>query len=213
MFTRMIILSLAIVSLVGCSSSPPNSTSSTSTDTTLAERKPEKPVEIQPEPQRETIEQQKASAQLKQSQQEYELLNQSMIARQKIIADYTTQSNKLDAELSDFNRQVNLYVMDNKMEVLCMGALGMSLDESNQYSKDVKNLATATSLGCGIGVISDGKFAGNVGKVFNQLVRADQQVKSLKQQLNEVRSKLNEETNTFEAEKSKSNALVSEIKR
>ena len=54
MFTRMIISSLAIVSLVGCSPSPPNSTSSTSTDSTLAERKPEKPVEIQPEPQKET---------------------------------------------------------------------------------------------------------------------------------------------------------------
>ena len=210
MLTRMIILSLSIVSLVGCSA--PTSTPSTSTSAESIVKTQAKLVESndRPEP---TIEQQKVSASLKQSQQEYELLTQSMSGRQKIIYDLTAQVNKVDTELSDFNNRVNLYMLENKTEVVCMGALGMSLDKSNQYSKGAKELAAATTIGCGIGVISDSKFAGNVGKVFKELVKANTHANSLKEQLSDVRSKLSQETDTLEAEKAKASTLVTDIKR
>jgi len=206
----MIILSLSIVSLVGCSA--PTSTPSTSTSAESIVKTQAKLVESndRPEP---TIEQQKVSASLKQSQQEYELLTQSMSGRQKIIYDLTAQVNKVDTELSDFNNRVNLYMLENKTEVVCMGALGMSLDKSNQYSKGAKELAAATTIGCGIGVISDSKFAGNVGKVFKELVKANTHANSLKEQLSDVRSKLSQETDTLEAEKAKASTLVTDIKR
>ena len=210
MLTRMIILSLSIVSLVGCSA--PTSTPSTSTSAESIVKTQAKLVESndRPEP---TIEQQKVSASLKQSQQEYELLTQSMSGRQKIIYDLTTQINKVDTELSDFNNRVNLYMLENKTEVVCMGALGMSLDKSNQYSKGAKELAAATTIVCGFGLVSDGKFAGNVGTVFNELVKANTRANSLKEQLSDVRSKLSQETDTLEAEKAKASTLVTDIKR
>ena len=210
MLTRMMILSLSIVSLVGCSS--PTSTPSVSTPAESPIKSQSKIVE-NTDRSEQTIEQQKVSASLKQSQQEYELLTQSMSGRQKTIYDLTTQVNKLDTELSDFNNRVNLYMLDNKAEVVCMGALGMSMDESNQYSKGAKDLAAATTIGCGVGVLSDGKFAGNVGKVFNELVKANTRANSLKQELSDVRSKLSQETNAFELEKTKADTLASDMKR
>ena len=159
------------------------------------------------------LEEQKNTAILQQRQQEYKLLTEKMSGQQERINELTGQADRLETELGDYNNKVKTYMLENKTEVACMGAFGMSLDKTNEYSKDAKDVAALVTLGCGMGVLSNGEFAGNVGKVFNALGKAGSHSNDLKTRLTDTRSSLTAETTALTEAQTQAQALAAEIKR
>ncbi len=206
MSIKIAFLALSTLLLVSCGSQSPSSESTSKSaapaavSTTTPDPKPD-------------LEQQKNAAILQQRQQEYSLLTEKMSGQQQRIKELTPQADRLEAELSDYNSRVKAYMLENKTEVACMGALGMSLDKTNEYSKDAKDVAALVTLGCGVGVLSNGEFAGNVGKVFNQLVKAGNHSNDLKTRITETRSRITAETTALSEDQTKAQALAAEIKR
>ena len=159
------------------------------------------------------LEEQKSAAILQQRLQEYKLLTEKMSGQQERIKELTGQADRLEKELGDYNSKVKTYMLENKMEVACMGAFGMSLDKNNEYSKDAKDVAALVTLGCGVGVLSNSEFAGNVGKVFNALGKAGSHSNDLKTRLTDTRSSLTAETTALTEAQTQAQALAAEIKR
>jgi TolA-binding protein len=209
MSIKIAFLALPTAFLVSCSfgspSETPTKSAATTPSTTVA-------AISTPDP-KPDLEQQKNSALVKQRQQEYELLSQKISGQQQRINELRPQADRLEAELSEYNSRVKAYMLENKTEVACMGALGMSLDKTNEYSKDAKDVAALVTLGCGVGVLSNSEFAGNVGKVFNQLVKAGNHSNDLKTRLTEIRSTLTTATTALNETETKAQALAEEMKR
>ncbi|MFM2433128.1 MAG: hypothetical protein RLZZ511_4342 [Cyanobacteriota bacterium] len=158
---------------------------------------------------------QKVMASLQQVQQQSELLTKQMSGRQETINQLSAEANDLERDLAAFKGKVQAYILEHKMEVACMGALGMSLDEGNQFSKDAKDAkdaAALVTLGCGMAVLSNGEFAGSVAKVFDQLVQAGSKGNEMMQRLQGVQASLAAEQGKLEQEQAKADALVTEIK-
>ena len=206
MSIKIAFLGLSTLLLVSCGSGTPSEPAARSVAlaTTTSASSPDTTSDL---------EQQKNASRLKQLQQQNDLLTQQMSGRQPIINDLKVQANRLETELSEYNAKVKAYMLDNKTEVACMGALGMSLDKTNEYSKDAKDVAALVTLGCGMGVLSNGEFAGNVGKVFNQLVKAGNHSTDLKTRLTDARSRLTTETTGFNEEQTKAQEVAAEMKR
>ena len=205
MSIKIAFLALSALLLVSCGSNPPSeptakSIASAAVSTTTPDPKP-------------NLEEQKNTAILQQRQREYELLTQRMSGQQKRINELTAQADRLEMELGDYNNKVKAYMLENKMEVACMGALGMSLDKTNEYSKDAKDVAAVAAVGCGVGMLSNGEFAGNVGKVFNILGKAGNHSSDLKTRLTDTRSRLTAETTALTEDQTKAQALAAEMKR
>lgn len=208
-------LALSTLLLVSCGSQSPSSESTSKTTTaptTVTTTTPAAVTTTTPDP-KPDLEQQRTAAILQQRQQEYSLLTEKMSGQQQRIKELTGQADRLDAELSEFNNKVKAYMLENKTEVACMGAFGMSLDKTNEYSKDAKDVAALVTLGCGVGVLSNGEFAGNVGKVFNQLVKAGTHSNDLKMRLTDTRSRLTAETTALNESQTQAQTLATEIKR
>ena len=159
------------------------------------------------------LEEQKNTAILQQRQQEYKLLTEKMSGQQERINELTGQADRLETELGDYNNKVKTYMLENKTEVACMGAFGMSLDKTNEYSKDAKDVAALVTLGCGMGVLSNGEFAGNVGKVFNALGKAGSHSNDLKTRITDTRSRLTAETTALTEAQTQAQTLAAEMKR
>jgi septal ring factor EnvC (AmiA/AmiB activator) len=148
MSIKIAFLALSTLLLVSCGSNTPSETTAKSVAPAAVTSST-----ITPDP-KPDLEQQKNAAILKQHQQDYDLLNTKMRGQQERINELTTQADRLDTELSEYNNKVKAYMLENKTEVACMGAFGMSLDKTNEYSKDAKDVAALVTLGCGMGVLS-----------------------------------------------------------
>jgi hypothetical protein len=206
MSVKITFVGLSTLFLISCGAGTPSEPTASPTTPATAASQPS------PDPQA-NLEQQKIATRLKQLQQESDLLTQKMSGQQQVINDLTIQANRLETEFSEYNDKVKAYMLANKMEVACMGAFGMSLDKTNEYSKDAKDVAALVTLGCGVGVLSNGEFAGNVGKVFNQLVEAGNHSSDMKKRLTDTRSRLTTETTAFNEEQTKAQELAEEMKR
>ena len=202
---KIAFLALSALLLVSCGSD-------SSSQTTAKAIAPVAVSTITPDP-KPNLEEQKSAAILQQRQQEYKLLSEKMSGQQERIKELTVQGDRLEKELGDYNSKVKAYMLENKMEVACMGAFGMSLDKNNEYSKDAKDVAALVTLGCGVGVLSNGEFAGNVGKVFNALGKAGSHSNDLKTRLTDTRSSFTAETAALTEAQTKAQALAAEMKR
>ncbi|MEB3295561.1 MAG: hypothetical protein VKJ24_20600 [Synechococcales bacterium] len=163
-------------------------------------------------PSKADVRRQQAIASLQQVQQKSELLTQQMSGRQQTINQLLAEATHLEQELATFKGKVKEYILQHKMEVACMGALGMSLDESNQFSQDAKDAAALVTLGCGIAAVSNGEFAGSVAQVFDQLVQAGSRGNDMTQRLQQVQTILVAEQEKLGQEQAKAQDLEIEMK-
>ena len=129
MLRKTLILGVCFVTLIGCSTpTPSNSDNIQATQEQAASSA-------------ETIQENKiqiAISNIKQLEQQSNLLSQKMIGRQQKISNLELKKNDLEADIRAYNQKVQSFILQNKDAVACMGAANASLDESNQYSQDVK---------------------------------------------------------------------------
>jgi len=129
-----------------------------------------------------------------------DLLSQRMVGRQQKISNLELQDNQLKSELETHNRNVRAFIMKHQAAVACMRATGVTLAENNQYSEDVKNVATAMTALCGFGVISNGEFRQQVVFVADQLNQAHNYSMNLTAQIKTTQTKLETENKNLEQE-------------
>ncbi|HIK16324.1 MAG TPA: hypothetical protein IGS53_13725 [Leptolyngbyaceae cyanobacterium M33_DOE_097] len=139
-------------------------------------------------------------AKMKPLTQQMDLLSQRMVGRQQKISNLELQDNQLKSELETHNRNVRAFMMKHQAAVACMGATGVTLDENNQYSEDVKNVATAMTALCGFGVISNGEFRKQVIFVADQLNQAHNYSMNLTAQIKTNQTTLATEIKNLEQE-------------
>jgi len=132
--------------------------------------------------------------------QQMDLLSQRMVGRQQKISNLELQDTQLKSELKTHNRNVHAFMMKHQAAVACMGATGVTLDENNQYSEDVKNVATAMTALCGFGVISNGEFRNQVVFVADQLNQAHTYSMNLTAQIKTNQTTLETEIKNLEQE-------------
>ncbi|MEM6399159.1 MAG: hypothetical protein AAF757_02845 [Cyanobacteria bacterium P01_D01_bin.116] len=200
MLRKTLILGVCFVTLIGCSTQTPQS---------------ELPTQQQSESSLEIRDNQRqiAISNIKQLEQESAVLSQKMIGRQQKISNLELKKNDLETDIQTHNRKVQSFIQKNKDAVVCMGAADASLDESNQYSEDVKNVAGAVTVACGIGVLANEEFRNKVIFVADQLVQADNHMNNLKTNFQSLESQLDTENNLLAQEQSEARELATSIQK
>ncbi|MDX2229916.1 MAG: hypothetical protein NW220_09775 [Leptolyngbyaceae cyanobacterium bins.349] len=213
MLRKTLALGVCFLVLAGCStpvpptqSEAPIQTREDSDNESAQQESTELAAERAKEAKRQSI-----TAKIKPLEQEMELIAERMLGRQQKLSNIELQKNQLKTELETHNRNVNAFMMKYKAEVACIGAFGVSLSENNQYSKNAKDLATAMTVACGVGVLADGEFGKRVVQVVDQLNQADNFAKDLRSQIQTATAQLETESQQLEAEKAEVSKLTSDI--
>lgn len=218
----IIVIGLCLVAIVGCgeeAAAPVDTTTSTPAPDPVAiqkarqeqERLKQEQIRLAAEAQERENKRQGIQLNINQLEQQSNLLSQKMIGRQNNISTLEGQQNQLTAELREYDGNVKSFMMDHKTAVGCMGAVGASLDDDNQYSKEAKQIAVMAGVACGLGVLFDEDFRKEVFSVADQLAQASANKKNLSSQINEVQSQLATENQSLTNEKSEYDKLVAEI--
>lgn len=203
MLRKTLILGVCFLNLIGCSTQTP----ADSENIQAPQPQPESSVEIR-ENQRQI-----AISNIKQLEQQANLLSQKMIGRQQIISNLELKKNDLEANIQAYNQKVQSFILQNKDTVACMGAANASLDESNQYSQDVKNVAGAVTFICGAAVLSNEEFRNKVIFVADQLVQADSNINNFKSRFQAVQSQIDSENQLLGKEQSQASELATSIQK
>lgn len=150
---------------------------------------------------------------VKQLEQQKDLFSQKMIGRQQKILSLEIQESQLETDLRAYNGKVESFMMAHVGAIACMGAVGAALDESNQYSKDAKDVAATATVVCGIAVVTNSNFREEVFSVTYELTQADSYAKNLKSQITAIQSEVYRENNALEKEKSEVGEIASSIQK
>lgn len=114
-------------------------------------------------------------------------LDSEMINHQTKLTDYGRAKFQLESKLADYENRVMAYLMDHKMAVACIvGGLGgatVSFDATNEFSREVSNVAAAVTAISAIYAILN---LSEVSEVADVLVQADSHVKNLKKEIGKV---------------------------
>lgn len=201
MFQKAFVVGVCCATIIGCS-------------TTVPQKIPE-PEVLQGTPQREgsarEARNQVVASRIKQLEQQNDLLLQKMLGRQQKISSLEIQENQLRTDLRAFNGKVEAFMKDNIGAITCMQAVGATLDESNQYSKDTKDIAATATVVCGIAVLANSNFREEVFSVVDQLAQADSYAKNLSNQLSAIQSELATESAALEQGRAETGRITSEI--
>jgi len=213
MLRETLALGVCLLILAGCSTSTPPTQSEATTqlrEPSDHEAVKQERTQLAEERAKETR-RRSITAKMKPLEQEMGLLTEQMLGRQQKLSKIDLQKNQLKTELETHNRNVNAFMMKYKMEVACINAFGVSLSEGNQYSKDAKDIATAVTVACGVGVVADGEFGKRVFQVVDQLNQADSYAKDLRSQIQTATAQFEAESQQLEAEKAEVGKLTSNI--
>jgi chromosome segregation ATPase len=150
---------------------------------------------------------------IKQLEQQMDLSSQRMLGIQQKISNLELQQNQLETEIRTHHGKVESFMMAHKVAIACMGAVGVGLDEKNQYSKDAKDIAGAVTVACGIGFLSNNEFRKEIFFVIDQLTQADSYAKNLMGQIKAIQSQIYTENESLEKEKSEASRLASDIQK
>jgi hypothetical protein len=201
MFQRAFVVGICCATIIGCSATAPQKTSESEVSQGTAQRE-----ERAHEARNQVI-----ASSIKQLEQQNALLSQSILGRQQKISALELQKNQLEIDLRAFNGKVEAFIMDNIGAITCMQAVGATLDESNQYSKDTKDIAATATVVCGIAVLANSDFRGEVFSVVDQLAQADSHAKNLSSQINAIQSELATESAALEQDRAETGRIASEI--
>ncbi|MCK0189686.1 hypothetical protein [Arenibacter sp. F20364] len=115
------------------------------------------------------------------------LLDSELINQQAKLTDHSRSKFQLESKLADYENRVMAYLMDHKMAVACIvGGLGgatVSFDTTNEFSREVKNVAGAVTAISAIYAILN---YSEVSEVADVLVQADSHVKNIKKEIGKV---------------------------
>ncbi|MGF1675535.1 MAG: hypothetical protein ACFCUV_17900 [Rivularia sp. (in: cyanobacteria)] len=205
MLQTKLICAVSLIGLISCTSQTPSSYPNDSVITPAAQT--EANIATQQENQRQII-----RSKIKQIEQQSELLSQTMIGRQQKISNLRLRENELENSIQTYNQKIESFIFQNKDAVACMGAANVSLNENNQYSEDVKNVASAVTFVCGAGILLNEQFRNRVIFVADQLVLADNNVKNLTNNFQTVRSQIESEQQLLAQEQSQATELAANIR-
>lgn len=208
MLRNTLILGVCFVTLIGCSTQTPADSENIQAPQSELPRQPKSNAETISENQRQI-----AISNIKQLEQQSSLLSKKMIGRQQIISNLELQKNDLEANIQAYNQKVQSFILQNKDTVACMGAANASLDESNQYSQDVKNVAGAVTFICGAAVLSNEEFRNKVIFVASQLAQADNHTNNLKNNFQSLQSQIDTENQLLGKEQLEASELATSIQK
>ena len=124
------------------------------------------------------------SAEIERIGKNYQLAAQELPSKQQRVNFLQEKLQEQNAELADYNRKFNAYIMDHKMAVAAIaagvGGTAIAYDPNNEFSDEVQVVSGI------VGLFAVAWALGNmeeVAQVADQLAQADQYVKSLKAQI------------------------------
>jgi predicted nucleic acid-binding Zn-ribbon protein len=211
MLKKAFVIGACFVALIGCTGQIPQKSQQTQPEALMTEV----PQESTGSAESKEVETRRkiALSSIKQLEQQTDLLSQKMLGRQQKISDLELKKNQLEADIRAYNSKVQSFLVEHKNAASCMGAVGASLDESNQYSKDVKDIASLVTVVCGIGVLSNEEFRNEVFFVVDQLTQADSHVKNLNNDFKAIQSQIYTENESLAQEKSEVSRLTADIQK
>lgn len=209
MLKKVFVIGVCCVALIGCTNKIPQESKQTEPEVSTQETQQESgSLEQERENRRQIV-----LSNIKQIEQQMDLLSQSMLGRQQKISNLELQKNQLEADIRTYNGKVESFIMEHKRAATCMGAVGASLDENNQYSQDVKDIASVVTVTCGIVVVSNEEFRKEVFFVIDQLTQADTYAKNLNDSIQAIQSQIDTENESLEKEKLEISNLTSDIQK
>ncbi|MGE3276491.1 MAG: hypothetical protein AB7O67_15365 [Vicinamibacterales bacterium] len=120
---------------------------------------------------------------------DYSVLSHSIAVRTARVADAQRRVEGMQAELADYRRRVNAFMMNHKMAVAALalggGGAAVALDSSNSFSRDARAIGGVAAFLALAYAIDN---ADEVANVADQLFQADRYVKALSQQIAELSS-------------------------
>ncbi|BAZ04134.1 hypothetical protein [Calothrix sp. NIES-3974] len=212
---KILIIAACCIGLIGCTTPTPTNPSTQVTEETRTQQQQQQQKEelrLIREREREN-QRQIVISNIKQLEQQANLLSQRMVGRQQNISNLELQRNQLAADIRNYKSRVEAFMLRHKNAIACMGAVGVSLDENNQYSQDVKDFASVVGVICGVAVIGNEEFRNEVLSVVDQLTQADNHTKNLQNNLRTVQSQLDAENQLIVQEKSQANQLAADIQK
>lgn len=209
---KILIIAACCIGLIGCATPTPTNPSTQVTEETRTQQQQQEELKLIREREREN-QRQIVLSNIKQVEQQANLLSQRMVGRQQNISNLELQRNQLAADIRNYKSRVEAFMLRHKNAIACMGAVGVSLDENNQYSQDVKDFASVVGVICGVAVIGNEEFRNEVFSVVDQLTQADNNTKNLQNNLRTVQSQLDAENQQLVQEQSQANQLAADIQR
>lgn len=209
---KILTIAAFCIGFIGCTTPTPTNPSTQVTEETRTQQQQQEELRLIREREREN-QRQIVISNIKQLEQQANLLSQRMVGRQENISNLELQRNQLAADIRNYKSRVEAFMLRHENAIACMGAVGVSLDENNQYSQDVKDFASVVGVICGVAVIGNEEFRNEVFSVVDQLTQADNHTKNLQNNLRTVQSQLDTENQQLVQEQSQANQLAADIQR
>lgn len=200
MLRKTLILGVCFVTLIGCSAQT---------------RQSESPTQEQPESKAEIRENQRqiAISNIKQLEQQSNLLSQRMIGRQQKISNLELQKTKIEADLRAYNQKIEAFKLQHKNVIGCRNAARAGQDKSDRYSQNEKNVANTVTFFCGAGFLADEEFRKKVLFVNDQLSQADSNINNFKSNFQAIQSQIDSENELLAQQQSEANELAASIQQ
>jgi hypothetical protein len=138
-----------------------------------------------------------------------DLLVQELRGRQQKVVNLETEKSRLEMDLRELDRKINLFIKENKDAAFCRDSANVGSDKNNRYEESVKNIAVGITLLCGATYLSDENFRKNVDYFVNELNKADSYASTLNNQVQTIQSQIDTENNSVEQGKAEISRLES----
>ena len=129
---------------------------------------------------------------MQQLEHNYSLLAQDMASKQQQVSFLQQKLQQQRFELSDYNRQVEAYILNHKMAVAALaagaGGAAVAYDPNNEFSDDVQGVAGIVGIVAGFYALANLE---EVSQVADQLMQASRYVKQLEAQIESTQNELN----------------------
>jgi len=129
---------------------------------------------------------------MQQLENRYSLVSQELTNKQQRINFLQQKLQEQRAELADYNRRVEAYIMDHKMAVAALavgiGGAAVAYDPNNEFSDDVQGVAGLVGVVAGLWALGNME---EISQVADQLMQASHYVESLEAQIKSNQTELN----------------------
>jgi len=143
--------------------------------------------------QAELVRQAGVQSDIHQREQSRDLVFTRLTGHEQRIQTLRNDSLGVSNQLTTLNGEVGTYLMNHKIAVVCMGLVGMAVSDDNEYAEEVEGIVNGGAILCGLGLLSAG-FRSEIAGVFDRLMQADAQAKSLQSQILALNDQIAQET-------------------
>lgn len=150
---------------------------------------------------------------MQQINNEYKLLEQALTVKQQKIDFLDLQLTKHNAELSDYKRKFNAYMLDHKMAFIALaaglGGAAVAYDANNEFSAQAQEFGTVAAVIAGMYALDN---SSEVAEVADQLMQANIYVKALNNQILETQNVIYAESEPIAQQQHSMQTLVAKYK-